>query len=193
MLGVIDCTKLMLYYSQDLRTQLTQEREAVRRISLQKDIEVKELQGKIDKAVCDPLCCLFWSANHGIMQTQELGKTREYLIAAETSKKHLEERVEQLTRQLQGNEEKLAVYERRAGSITGVNPRTDEDMSREQQLEAEVAELRLVFSPLSRYSIALQVLLGLHSRSPRSTSPLLAATSSSSRRSARRTRLPLLR
>ncbi|KAI0699945.1 hypothetical protein C8T65DRAFT_709807 [Cerioporus squamosus] len=116
--------QLLENQNQDLRTQLTQERESVRRISLQKDIEVRELQGKIEKA------------------TQELGKTRESLIAAETSKKHLEERVEQLTRQLQGNEEKLAVYERRAGSTTGVAPRTDEDMSREQQLEAEVAELR---------------------------------------------------
>ena len=76
------------------------------------------------------------------MQSQDLGKTRESLIAAETSKKHLEERVEQLTRQLQGNEEKLAVYERRASGVNGIAPRTDDDMSREQQLEAEVAELR---------------------------------------------------
>ena len=77
------------------------------------------------------------------MQAQELSKTRESLIAAETSKKHLEERVEQLTRQLQGNEEKLAVYERRGGvAANGVTPRADDDMSREQQLETEVAELR---------------------------------------------------
>ena len=47
-----------------------------------------------------------------------------------------------MTRQLQGNEEKLAVYERRASAVNGITPRTDEDMSREQQLEAEVAELR---------------------------------------------------
>ncbi|RPD77586.1 hypothetical protein L226DRAFT_326460 [Lentinus tigrinus ALCF2SS1-7] len=116
--------QLLENQNQDLRTQLSQEREAVRRVSLQKDIEVKELQGKIEKT------------------TQELSKTRESLIAAETSKKHLEERVDQLTRQLQGNEEKLAVYERRAGGTNGVTPRTGEDMSREQQLEAEVAELR---------------------------------------------------
>ena len=77
------------------------------------------------------------------LQTQELSKTRESLIAAETSKKHLEERVEQLTRQLQGNEEKLAVYERRGSTVVnGITPRVDDDSSREQQLEAEVAELR---------------------------------------------------
>ena len=75
-------------------------------------------------------------------QTQELSKTREQLVAAETSKKHLEERVEQLSRQLQGNEEKLAVYERRASGIDSVATRIDEDLSREQQLESEVAELR---------------------------------------------------
>ena len=71
-----------------------------------------------------------------------MAQTRESLVVAETSKKHLEEQVEQLTRQLQGNEEKLAVYERRASGVNGIAQRTDGDMSREQQLEAEVAELR---------------------------------------------------
>ena len=39
------------FFSQDLRTQLLQERESVRHISLQKDIELKELQARIDKNV----------------------------------------------------------------------------------------------------------------------------------------------
>ena len=66
-------------------------------------------------------------------------------MAAETSRKHLEERVEELTRQLHGNEEKLAVYERRATGVSGVaTQRQNEDMTREQQLEAEVADLRYV-------------------------------------------------
>ncbi|KAI0647815.1 hypothetical protein C8Q79DRAFT_924901 [Trametes meyenii] len=116
--------KLLEDQNQDMRTQLTQERESVRRVTLQRDLDLKELQSKIDKA------------------SLELGKTREALIAAETSKKHLEGQVEQLTRQLQGNEEKLAVYERRASGATGISSRTDESLSREQQLEAEVAELR---------------------------------------------------
>lgn len=76
-----------------------------------------------------------------LWQAQEFSKTRESLVGAETSKKHLEERVEDLTRQLQGNEEKLSVYERRPGAVSGSTHTTD-DMSREQQLEAEVAELR---------------------------------------------------
>lgn len=78
-----------------------------------------------------------------IFQIEELGKTREALVGAETSRKHLEDRVQDLSRQLQGNEEKLAVYERRSatGSTAGARS-TDESLTKEQQLEAEVAELR---------------------------------------------------
>jgi len=101
---------------------LSQERDSVRHISLQKEIEVKELQTRIDRSI------------------EELAKTRESLVEAETSRKHLEERVQELTRHLHGNEEKLAVYERRGP--TTVSRSADESLSREQQLEAEVAELR---------------------------------------------------
>ncbi|KAG6833443.1 hypothetical protein H0H87_006809 [Tephrocybe sp. NHM501043] len=109
--------------TQDLRAQLSQERDNVRHMTLQKDIELKDLQSRIDKNV------------------QEYAKTREALVRAETSKKHLEERVEEFTRQLQGNEEKLAVYERRSSGENSAQL-SDSDLSREQQLEAEVAELR---------------------------------------------------
>ncbi|TFK40767.1 hypothetical protein BDQ12DRAFT_679995 [Crucibulum laeve] len=109
--------------TQDLRSQVNQERDAVRHLSLQKEIELKEIQTRLDK------------------NAQELSKTREALVSAETSKRHLEERVEDLTRQLKGNEEKLAVYERRPTS-GGVAQGVDQDQTREQQLEAEVAELR---------------------------------------------------
>jgi len=37
--------------SQDLRTQVSQERDNLRRMSFQKDIEVKELQTRLDKSV----------------------------------------------------------------------------------------------------------------------------------------------
>ena len=37
--------------SQDLRSQLSQERDAIRHLALQKEIDVKELQGRVDKAV----------------------------------------------------------------------------------------------------------------------------------------------
>lgn len=62
---------------------------------------------------------------------------------AETSKKHLEDRLGDLTKQLQGIQEKLGVYERRPSTTTsGPAPSTNPDLSREQQLEQEVAELR---------------------------------------------------
>ena len=38
--------------SQDLRGQLGQERDSVRHISLQKEIEVKDLQTRLEKSVC---------------------------------------------------------------------------------------------------------------------------------------------
>lgn len=72
----------------------------------------------------------------------ELSKTRESLVGAETSKKHLEERVEELTKNLQGSVEKLSVYERRTTTTDGTAPNVDPSLSREQQLEVEVAELR---------------------------------------------------
>lgn len=111
--------------NQDLRTQLSQERDSVRHVSLQKEIEVRDLQTRLEKSV------------------EELGKTREALVGAETSRKHLEERVQELSRQVQGNQERLAVYERRSATGSTSGPRsTDESLTREQQLEAEVAELR---------------------------------------------------
>jgi nucleoprotein TPR len=65
------------------------------------------------------------------------------------TKKHLEEKLDGMKKQLQGNEEKLAVYERRTGSIA-VPQNADENLSHEQQLEAEVAELRSALSVLLR-------------------------------------------
>ncbi|KIM43182.1 hypothetical protein M413DRAFT_9931 [Hebeloma cylindrosporum] len=109
--------------TQDLRAQVVQERDSARQISLQKELELKELQARLEK------------------KAQEFAKTREALVEAQTSRKHLEEKVEGLTRQLKGNEEKLSVYERRPAS-DGVTQIVDKDASREQQLEAEVAELR---------------------------------------------------
>lgn len=38
--------------SQELRGQLNQERDSVRHISLQKEIEVKDLQTRLEKSVC---------------------------------------------------------------------------------------------------------------------------------------------
>ncbi|KAF9452906.1 hypothetical protein P691DRAFT_659626 [Macrolepiota fuliginosa MF-IS2] len=113
--------------TQDLRAQLTQERDTVRNLQLQKELDLKDLQTRLDKVA------------------EEYSRNRENLVAAETNKKHLEEKVEDLAKRLKGNEEKLAVYERRtgaSGASAAVSQTVDENLPREQQLEAEVAELR---------------------------------------------------
>src|ERR1700722_13444562 len=45
-------------YRQDLKAQLNQERDSVRHISLQKEIELKELQVRLDGSVCSHDCIL---------------------------------------------------------------------------------------------------------------------------------------
>ena len=50
--------------------------------------------------------------------------------------------MEELSRKQQGDAERLAVYERRPSAVGGANHVSAEGGSREQQLEAEVADLR---------------------------------------------------
>jgi len=68
-------------------------------------------------------------------------------VEAQTSKRHLEEKVEDLSRQLKGNVEKLAVYERRPSNLS--QP-AEQDIGREQQLETEVADLRFISPVLNQ-------------------------------------------
>ena len=89
---------------------------------------------------------------------QEFSKTRELLVEAQTSKKHLDDKVEDLTKQLKGNEEKLVVYERRPGATSTIQT-MDQDVSREQQLETEVAELRFLFLRLSSIYIYMTLMM----------------------------------
>lgn len=71
----------------------------------------------------------------------DLSSTRELLVAADTSRGHLQQQVEDLVKQLHVANEKLSVYERRPG---GNAPANVEGLTSEQQLESEVAELRCV-------------------------------------------------
>lgn len=67
------------------------------------------------------------------------------LVKAETSKTHLEQQVGELSRKLQGDAEKLAVYERRSSAVNGATHQTSgEGGPHGQQLEVEVADLRQV-------------------------------------------------
>ncbi|KAG8925621.1 hypothetical protein FRC02_009537 [Tulasnella sp. 418] len=103
----------------DLRSQLSKEFERNRLLGLQKDMELKELQAKIDAAA------------------RELSATREKLVVAQANETHHQTRIEDLIRQLEGNSEKLAVYERRPEGAAGEGSAFTVD-----QLEKEVADLR---------------------------------------------------
>ena len=63
---------------------------------------------------------------------------------AETDRKHLQERVNDLTKQVRTSEEKLSVHERRTGStsVGGTVAVSSSDSEDAQQLRSELAELR---------------------------------------------------
>lgn len=67
---------------------------------------------------------------------KEVSATREQLIVAQTNEKHLNFRIEDLSRSVQGSSEKLAIYER------GVTGSGSHDISSPEELKREVAELR---------------------------------------------------
>ena len=86
-----------------------------------------------------------------VQQTEDLAKAREALVAAETSRQHLQDRVNDLLKQIKADEEKISVYERKAQPGASLSDGQDT----EQQLKTEVAELRysrLVPAPSSDHS-----------------------------------------
>lgn len=129
---------------EDLRGQLNRERDLLRHAQFQKDSELRTLRERLDKAVRRPSSR---RDGHALTtcfpQTHDLGTTREQLVAAQTSQTHLQERVDDLSKQLQASHERLAVYERRPSAVNGAAALSTE-LPREQQLESEVAELRYV-------------------------------------------------
>jgi nucleoprotein TPR len=93
---------------QELKSQLNQERDSVRRLSPQKEIEAKYLQTRLEKSVRTP------PGTYPLVidRTIDRGTWQDTRVARRCSRKHLEERAQELIHQLQGNEEKLSVYER---------------------------------------------------------------------------------
>ena len=74
-----------------------------------------------------------------------MSKVRESLVEAETIRKHLQERVDELVKQVQMNEEKIAVHERRTSvtiDTSGISHPPAEEAGSEQDFKSEVAELR---------------------------------------------------
>jgi nucleoprotein TPR len=104
---------------QTAKDRLTQETENARQVALRRELEAKEYQERIDKL------------------TGEYHEAREALINAKNSASRSEERADSLARQVAAYEEKLAVYEGRRSQSGG-----DSNITREQQLETQVADLR---------------------------------------------------
>lgn len=116
--------KLEEQYKQT-RDRYDQEAKARRENDLRHDVESQSMQSRIEKANAD------------------LATAREQLAVAKTSVEHLTRRSEDLQKQVDSREEKLAVYERRSGASGGSSstaPSTSLDNS--QQLQIELAELR---------------------------------------------------
>lgn len=106
----------------ELKEKVSSETEQYRQLSLRREVEVKELHARIDKASSD------------------LASTHEALAVAKTSQEHLQARADDLAKQVDAKEEKLAVYEKRTTSSGATS--AGQTLSREQQLEIELADLR---------------------------------------------------
>ncbi|CAE6407335.1 unnamed protein product [Rhizoctonia solani] len=104
---------------ESVRARLDKEADRNRATVLQKDSELRELQGKLDRI------------------SEDLSKTRETASVAENSRVHLQERVDGLVKEVQSLREKLAVYEGRASGAP-----MPEGLNREQQLEIELGDVR---------------------------------------------------
>ncbi|QRW15125.1 Nucleoprotein TPR [Ceratobasidium sp. AG-Ba] len=104
---------------ENVRARLDKEADRNRATMLQKDSELRELQTKLDRV------------------SDEFSKTREAASVAENSRMHLQERVDALLKETQSLREKLAVYEGRAPGAP-----MPEGLSREQQLEIELGDVR---------------------------------------------------
>lgn len=83
---------------------------------------------------------MFYSFN-AYLQNEDLSKTRETASVAENSRAHLQDRVDGLVKEAQSLREKLAVYEGRASGAP-----MPEGLTREQQLEVELGDVRYEFS-----------------------------------------------
>ncbi|TIA91286.1 hypothetical protein E3P99_01148 [Wallemia hederae] len=100
-----------------LKEDLAHESDQHKQLTLRREIESKEYQNRIDRL------------------TNELHTTKENVVEHRTTRDHLEVRVNDLTQQLKSKEERLAVFENRSGDAGS-------DLSTEQQLQIEIAELK---------------------------------------------------
>ncbi|SGY80993.1 BQ5605_C009g05432 [Microbotryum silenes-dioicae] len=107
----------------DLKTRLDTETEASRQLTLRKDFESKQYQERLDKL------------------QGEYATTREKLVEAETSRTHLDLRVQDLQLQVTAREEKLAIYEGRSAAARAGGEASS--LSATEQLEIMLADVRI--------------------------------------------------
>ncbi|KAN0060627.1 Protein mlp1 [Thecaphora frezii] len=113
--------------NEELKTKVNTETEMYRQLSLRREVESKDLHSRIDLAAT------------------ELSNAREALAIARTSADQTQLRVEDLNKQLEAVKEKLNVYERReqmARDPVGFQAQPQIQLSREEQLEIELADLK---------------------------------------------------
>ncbi|KZS93210.1 hypothetical protein SISNIDRAFT_104297 [Sistotremastrum niveocremeum HHB9708] len=106
---------------QDLRAQVTREREISRNLSLQKDVETRELHLRLDQT------------------TSDLGSAKQSLIKVEADYSHAKARIDELLKEVETAREKLSVYERHPGADVAPLQR------HEHELRAEAAQLSADF------------------------------------------------
>lgn len=107
----------------ELRSRLVREEEGHRQTSMRREMESTDLKIKLDKA------------------NEDLSKAKEELAVAKNSVQHLTFQTEDLQKQINSKEEKLAVYERRADGATSSGDPSG-TLDREQRLQVEIAELK---------------------------------------------------
>lgn len=103
------------------KDRLSQEIETGRQLALRRDVEIRELQEKIEKV------------------SAEYHEAREAYLGAKNTSERAVERSEAMQRQVAAYEEKLAVYEGRRGQTSDGG---NSSLSREQQLETQLADIR---------------------------------------------------
>ncbi len=117
--------------SQDLRAQVSKELDRNHHIALQKEVDIKQMQAKLVGR--SPFSFIVHHSRSAIFRLRN-----SPLLAKVSSSQKLTSttRIEDLVRSLEGNNEKLAVYERRP-SRAGPH-----DISSADDLQKEVADLR---------------------------------------------------
>ncbi|TIC04624.1 hypothetical protein E3Q16_02603 [Wallemia mellicola] len=101
----------------NLKEDLANETDQHKQLSLRRELESKDYQVRIDRL------------------TSELHTSRENLVEIRTTRDHLQVRTDDLIQQLKNKEERLVIFENRTGN-------RNENLTSEQQLQIEIAELR---------------------------------------------------